>query len=413
MLWIAPPLISVSRCSLGSLPRPKRGRQAAHAARSAWQHSCLFARGTRENPRDSRLRPTAGRTRIHLPHGSRLPGLPTAVPAAPGAGFLHHPRPQRLPLPPRRCPCGGQNYRPALRPDHSVAKFLYPQILSRAAASHSLPRRGEREELGVSDQQLPAAHADHRTTVPVPLASRAVLQVDQATSAHPEVLRPFAQRGEDATLDCHLRLRAGGDCSQAPGLATQPLPHDTNSQPHIVRKSAAFTGLFANTRRKRTRPLMQPAATVRLITGHLWSVVSGLLSVVSKEAGITIGAKSLWHRYLRINPWGSSSCGLEFANLLILRKIRGVPSPNLADRPRIRNSQSRRMTEGLQWRDGGLALSQRLVPQLPRRRDDVTHGRRAAAVPLLSVARGHHVPVGASGCVVGAVGAGTPLHAGD
>src|SRR5271157_1372360 len=274
MLWIAPPLISVSRCSLGSLPRPKRGRQAAHAARSAWQHSCLFARGTRENPRDSRLRPTAGRTRIHLPHGSRLPGLPTAVPAAPGAGFLHHPRPQRLPLPPRRCPCGGQNYRPALRPDHSVAKFLYPQILSRAAASHSLPRRGEREELGVSDQQLPAAHADHRTTVPVPLASRAVLQVDQATSAHPEVLRPFAQRGEDATLDCHLRLRAGGDCSQAPGLATQPLPHDTNSQPHIVRKSAAFTGLFANTRRKRTRPLMQPAATVRLITGHLWPLTS-------------------------------------------------------------------------------------------------------------------------------------------
>src|SRR5579862_6022826 len=46
--------------------------------------------------------------------------------------------------------------------------------------------------------------------------------------------------------------------------------------------------------------------------------------------------------------------------------------------------------------DGRLALSEHLVPQLPRRRDDDTHRGRAAAISLLGDPRGRHLPLGAS-----------------
>src|SRR5208337_4534457 len=97
---------------------------------------------------------------------------------------------------------------------------------------------------------------------------------NQTTSAHQEVLRPLAQRGEDPNLDRHLRVRAAGDCSQAPGIGTQPLSHGTNSEPQFVRKSAPFTGFFAISLSNRNRVPLQPNGSIQLMTGQLWSVAS-------------------------------------------------------------------------------------------------------------------------------------------
>src|SRR5271157_4603373 len=260
---------------LGALSSPERGREDAYAARFAWQSSGLYPRGTGENPRDSHSRSVVDRTGFHLHHGPSLLGFPTAACSAPGLGLLHHSRPQRLLLPPPGFASHRQEQRPALRSNHSPAKFLSCQVLSRPAAPHSLPRCADREEPGFPDQQFSAAHPDHRATLQVPLASRVVFQVDQTTSAHQEVLRPLAQRGEDPNLDRHLRVRAAGDCSQAPGIGTQPLSHGTNSEPQFVRKSAPFTGFFAISLSNRNRALLQPNGSIQLMTGQLWRLATG------------------------------------------------------------------------------------------------------------------------------------------
>ena len=66
----------------------------------------------------------------------------------------------------------------------------------------------------------------------VSLASRIVLQVDQATPANQEILWHQRERSEDPDLDCHLDLRAGDHRPQASRVGGQPLPDSTDSQYH-------------------------------------------------------------------------------------------------------------------------------------------------------------------------------------
>src|SRR5579862_549174 len=231
--------------SVGALPHQKRRSQNAHSARFAWQHTCLHQRCTRENPRDSRSRPTAGGTRLHLSSGSSLLGFPATVYSQTGSGFLHHSGPQKLLLPTRLLPSGGQAHGTSFRSNDLFKKLLPSQVLPRNTTPHSLSRRRYPEKLGLSDQQLSVAQPCHSSTLQMSVASRTVFQMDQTTSAHQEVLWHFSQRREDANLDRHLRLRAAVDCPQAIGTETQPLPDFTNSQSDFVRESAAFTGVFA------------------------------------------------------------------------------------------------------------------------------------------------------------------------
>ena len=50
-----------------------------------------------------------------------------------------------------------------------------------------------------------------------------------------------------------------------------------------------------------------------------------------------------------------------------------------------------RAADALEYRDGGLAVCEHLVSQLPRRRDNAADGKRAAAVPFLGGARGYYL----------------------
>src|SRR5436309_1156877 len=94
-----------------------------------------------------------------------------------------------------------------LRSDHYARQSRSPQRLSREAASHSLLRFANQSTTRLSDQQLQLATTDYRATVSQPLAGRVVLQVDQTTLAHQELLRHFRECSEDSNLDCHLDLR--------------------------------------------------------------------------------------------------------------------------------------------------------------------------------------------------------------
>ena len=100
----------------------------------------------------------------------------------------------------------------------TLTGFYSQQGLSRAAAAGQVQRSRDRQAARLPLQQLRAARADHHATLPATLADRAVLQVDQAASAHQGVLRHERERGEDANLDRGLGLRAGRHRQEAARL---------------------------------------------------------------------------------------------------------------------------------------------------------------------------------------------------
>ena len=77
----------------------------------------------------------------------------------------------------------------------------------------------------------------------MPVASGAFLQVDQATSANPSLLRNFAQCRENPNLDCHLRLRAGGDHPQGTPPVPELAQHFAGLLPNLWVKNGPPTAL--------------------------------------------------------------------------------------------------------------------------------------------------------------------------
>jgi len=87
-----------------------------------------------------------------------------------------------------------------------------------------------------------AAGADHLRPVPVPMAGRAVLQVDQATSAYQALLWHLGERCADANLDRYQRLCAGGDHQEGTSIGRVAAYVATDFVAHAFRETAAATG---------------------------------------------------------------------------------------------------------------------------------------------------------------------------
>ena len=74
------------------------------------------------------------------------------------------------------------------------------------------------------------------------LAGGAILQMDQAASAHQGLLRHQRERREDPNLDRGVDLCAGSHRAQAARSGSQSLPDSTDSQCYPFRENAHFTG---------------------------------------------------------------------------------------------------------------------------------------------------------------------------
>jgi len=99
-------------------------------------------------------------------------------------------------------------------------------------------------------QQLRLASIyDHRT-IPLPLASRALLQMDQAASANQSFLRNFGERGQVTNLDRRLCLRSGRHRQKAIASLGQPVRNPTDPQPDHVRENPAGSTTCTNDQRR-------------------------------------------------------------------------------------------------------------------------------------------------------------------
>ena len=85
-----------------------------------------------------------------------------------------------------------------------------------------------------------------RRVIPLPMASRVVLQVDQATSTHQVILWHIGERGQESDMDCGDGVRAGGGGQEATGHLGRPLHNFAGFESYPVRENAYFQAVFCH-----------------------------------------------------------------------------------------------------------------------------------------------------------------------
>ena len=76
------------------------------------------------------------------------------------------------------------------------------------------------------------------------MASRVVLQMDQATSTHQVILWHIGERGQESDLDCGDGVRTGGGGQEATGHLGGPLHNFADFESYSVRENAYFQAIF-------------------------------------------------------------------------------------------------------------------------------------------------------------------------
>ena len=197
--------------SLGTLPDSKGGRPTSYPAGSAGQYPKLHPHLRRKTPRGQRSGHHSSGSRRFLHHGSRLHGLLQTLRCYSSLRFLRDPSQVQSQEPQALFPSSGQIHRGCVRPIHPTDRSQVSRGLSRQTPPGEILRRRDRQNLGVSDQQLSSARHYHRPALQTTMAGGAILQMDQTTPTHQELFRHFGERGEDSNLDCYFRLSDCGD----------------------------------------------------------------------------------------------------------------------------------------------------------------------------------------------------------
>src|SRR5579863_7052282 len=104
------------------------------------------------------------------------------------------------------------------------------------------------------------------------LAGRTVLQMDQAAPAHQSLLRRVGERGQNANLDGHRGVRAGGHRPQTAGARLGTPFGPANSQRLPVRESSLDSSAYPKQRAIAIISIPQPTENVQHLTGHSWLV---------------------------------------------------------------------------------------------------------------------------------------------
>ena len=125
--------------------------------------------------------------------------------------------------------------------------------LSGKTPARAILRRREQQAADISNEQLSSRRLNDRQALQMPLASRAFLQVDQATFENQVVFRNIRECRENTNLDCHLRLRAGRHYQKAFGSETVTLHNSTDFESHLIRETPAITSTYGGRRSRRGR----------------------------------------------------------------------------------------------------------------------------------------------------------------
>lgn len=119
------------------------------------------------------------------------------------------------------------------RTDWRQRKGRLPSV----ATTDQIPRQQHRQDLQLPDQQLHCPCTDSSRSVSLPVAGRALLQVDQTAPENQSFLRNLRECSEESDLDCHLGLRARSHHQKAAQARNRALHNSTDFEPYPFREN--------------------------------------------------------------------------------------------------------------------------------------------------------------------------------
>jgi len=167
------------RFSLGSLSPNQGGHKIAYIAGSTGQYSNLHSYIRWQASRCQCARPAATRTRRILRDGSWLAGLQASLSHPRSINLFRHSRNTKPSISKTVFSCRGQIHGAALRSDHHVDWLLSGSALPGKASKNKICRCKNLQAIRLSNQQFFTASIDHHRALSLPLAGRAVFQMDK------------------------------------------------------------------------------------------------------------------------------------------------------------------------------------------------------------------------------------------
>ena len=131
---------------------------------------------------------------------------------------------------------GRQIHGNSVRSNDPIGWSPFRARLLRHTTPGLLLRHENRQTAHLSDQTVYLACLDDRGTLPMAMANRIVLQMDQTTSSHQCVLWNFRKCSLNPDLYCCICLRSCGDSRETAESRSQSLYHPSNSEPDSVQK---------------------------------------------------------------------------------------------------------------------------------------------------------------------------------
>ena len=233
-LWRRSPKLSLcARCNhyrpmpisfpMGAISTNQSCCEVTYLTRSTRQYSDVYPYQRWQNARSQYPRSADPRSRGFLCDGSWLSRLYSAAPVSPKRRLLRHSRQKQSQDTTAILATSRSHYRTRMRSDRYSHRVLLTAGLRASASQNSLQRLTNQQDTDLLNQQLRITSFDDCPTLQVPLASRAILQMDQTTSAYQELLWHLRERRQVANLDFDQRLCSSSDRQKTTQLKGQSL----------------------------------------------------------------------------------------------------------------------------------------------------------------------------------------------
>jgi len=254
--------------SLGKLQADQECNKTSYTPGFARQHPNVYPHLRRQVARGQHLRYPASRNWSFLHYGSRLSGFCQIACALLDASIFCDTRKIKFQMPAIVFSSSGSNNRSYIRPNHSAYWILSSKILSGQTTPSKISRCQNRQNTYFPDKQFYATGNNNHTAVQVPMAGRTLLQVDQAKPAHQEFLRHIGKLGENANLDCRVRLRSRCHYQKASQYSSKSLHNVTNFECYRIRQNALNSTSYRDRLLSVTKRHKQPTELIQLLTGQ-------------------------------------------------------------------------------------------------------------------------------------------------
>jgi hypothetical protein len=120
------------------------------------------------------------------------------------------------------------------RTDWSQRKGRLPS----ASTTGQISRQQNRQNFQLSDQQFYYPSADSSRPLSLPVAGRAIFQVNQTAPENQIIFRHHRECSKESDLDCHLSLRARSHHQKAAQARHRALHNSTDFEPYTFRENS-------------------------------------------------------------------------------------------------------------------------------------------------------------------------------